>query len=133
MGIYPNHGLEYLVAVKTWIDEFTIQTLLECIQVEYDKTLRYDPRTGLLTVISMKESDTRLEQSTYYVMRESGWFSPQHFSASHIRPIEEPECKDVDIKLTEVETSMLQYILFTLGNNVVRHGWYDVNYLCTTY
>lgn len=103
MGIYPDHGLEYRVALKD---------------------------NKYYVIASSKEIDDRLSKSLFYKKRMDTWFAVGN---SFSRILSDEDVADLDFDLTEDEKNKLQKFLTENGDKVESHGWYDVCSVYDTY
>ena len=106
MGIYPDHGVEYIVFLKS-----------ETLQVEK------------LIIASTKDTDDRLVQSEYYKKRKDEWFTTFHGLYDKCEPINDY----IDIELTETEKELLNKVINRNPGEIQKHGWYDVWHFYSTY
>ena len=78
MGIYPNHGIEYMFEFKFGDSSSEdIQTIIEYIWNTYQYKLIYICYDNyfLLRILSQYQTDDRLVESKYYLDRKDTWFS----------------------------------------------------------
>ena len=106
MGMYANHGVEYHVNYKS----------------------------GKVKIIApIHATDERLIGSMFFEKQKDEWLSGDvmYGRGSFMVRITDPE---FDIELTDGERTALSKVLGEdTGDEVVEHGWYDVNYIHTTY
>jgi hypothetical protein len=103
MGIYPDHGIEYHVVLKN---------------------------NKRFIIASTKATDDRLVKSKFFKDRESEWFAINH---SMCVKMEDKDVDELDVELTEKEKEKLQSCLEKAGEDLDRHGWYDVCSIYDTY
>jgi hypothetical protein len=130
MGIYPNHGIEYMFEFKLGDSPAAdIETIIEYIFNTYHYKLIYIHHdiVFLLRILSQHQTDDRLIKSKYYLDRKDTWFSYEGSGYEYIKKIN----NDPDIKLSDTEKNIIEYI----SNNCKSsyHGWYEVNTITTSY
>ena len=131
MGIYPNHGIEYMFEFKLGDSSSEdIQTIIEYIWNTYQYKLIYICYDNyfLLRILSQYQTDDRLVESKYYLDRKDTWFSYEGSGYEYIKKINNI---NPDIELSDIEKNIIEYI----SNNCKSsyNGWYEVNTIGTSY
>lgn len=104
MGIYANHGVEYIVKCKDG---------------------------GRVVIAPMTDTDARLLASRFFSSRKDYWLSVQTmYSGAFERNIHDG---DFDIYLTPTEKNFLDDILLRYEGEVAEHGWYDINMISSSH
>lgn len=114
--IVIDHGIEYAIEFDPTFDFYP--ALARYIE-NFKKQVHWDEK-GRIVIASTKQTDDRLVISSYYLERQSEWFSTNHVNCEAIDSNE--------FTLTAAEQVYLDFILKEFGDAVIRHGWYDVVY-----
>jgi len=131
MGIYPNHGIEYIIRLNDNHDLDWRRTyemfILEMSRHFQITNISYSKFFNCIILIPQKLTDDRLIKMKYYKNNESSWF---HSANNYIKKLDDYDTEDLN--LTTDETSMIDMAI-NLIKEYKNHGWYEVNYVYTTY
>lgn len=79
-----------------------------------------------LTLISMKNADSRLEKSDYYLNNKKEWFN--YLGNNDLREKINGFLDFDPIEKTENEKRLINYITNKYSERILKHGWYEVAY-----
>jgi hypothetical protein len=121
MGIFFNRGFEYLIIIDNDLIDEDI------------KHLSVSPITQIgdykfISVIPQKQTDTRLVTTRYFLTNEENWYHPSELKRLNPYDYE-------DLIITNDESKLIDEIHSNelICKHMINSGWYDINYICTTY
>lgn len=104
MGAYADHGVEYHIVKK-------------------------DGKH--IIIASTCATDQRLLDSIFFSKCNEEWLSiDAMYRGDYIKRIDDP---DFDVKLNDKESIILESALSVHGDDILEHGWYDVNRISYNY
>lgn len=120
MGIYFQHGLEYLIIYE--YDQYIREYAMSTYKGEVHPILR------AVSVIGQRKTDDRLVKTKYYTKNKDRWYT----SGNTYRLKLSDEDLD-DFAITDAEKELISKISSDEKLSTVEHGWYDVHHVSCTY
>jgi hypothetical protein len=120
MGIYFQHGIEYLVIYDS--DHSTREYATSTYKGEVHPLLR------AVSVIGQDKTDDRLVNTKYYTKQKDAWYRSAN---THRLKLSEEDLYDFPI--TDAEKELIENISADEKLSTVEHGWYDVHHVSCTY